>query len=125
MIRVEDKMRKRQQSWSLRCLQDSLCVSAQSLSHTRLFAILWTVARQAPLPMEVSRQEYQSRMSFPPSGDLSDPGIGPLSLASSALAGEFFTTSWEASWEAHCKPAQNSDCDKNLLSVDTETHLAE
>ena len=35
----------------------------------------------------------------PPPGDLPDPEIGHASLASPALAGEFFTTS--ANWEAH------------------------
>ena len=30
----------------------------QSLSHVRLFVTPWTVAHQAPLPMEFSRQEY-------------------------------------------------------------------
>ena len=32
-----------------------------------------------------------SRLPFPSPGDLSDPGIKPRSLASSALAGWFFT----------------------------------
>ena len=36
-------------------------------------------------------------MSFPTPGDLSDPGIEPVSLSSHALAGGFFTTS--AAWE--------------------------
>ena len=36
----------------------------------------------------------------PPPGELPDPGIEPLSLTSSALAGGFFTTS--AAWEALC-----------------------
>ena len=56
---------------------------------------LKTVARQAPLSMGFSRQEYWSRL--PPSGD-PDPGIEPASLVSSALASGFFTTS--ATWEA-------------------------
>ena len=42
--------------------------------------------------MEFSRQEYGSRLPFPASGDLPIPGIEPESLASSALAGGFFTT---------------------------------
>ena len=42
--------------------------------------------------MEFSRQEYWSRLPFPPPGDLPDPGIEPASLASPALAGSFFTT---------------------------------
>ena len=34
------------------------CVHAQLLSHIQLYGTLWTVARQAPLPMGFSRQEY-------------------------------------------------------------------
>ena len=34
--------------------------SVQSVSHVRLFATPWTVASQAPLSMEFSRQEYWS-----------------------------------------------------------------
>ena len=35
-----------------------LCMHAQSLSRVRLFATSWTVARQAPLSVGFSRQEY-------------------------------------------------------------------
>ena len=35
----------------------------------------WTVARQAPLPIEFSKQEYWTGLPFPPPGDLPDPGI--------------------------------------------------
>ena len=52
----------------------------------------WTVACQAPLPMEFSRQEYWSGVPFPSPGDLPNPGIEPASLVSPALAGGFFTT---------------------------------
>ena len=34
-----------------------------------------TVAHQAPLSMEFSRQEYWSGLPFPSPGDLPDPGI--------------------------------------------------
>ena len=34
----------------------------------------WTVARQAPLSMEFSRQEYWSGLSLPSPGELHDPG---------------------------------------------------
>jgi len=61
-------------------------------------ATLLTVARQAPLSMGLSRQEYWNGLPFPPPGDLPNPGIKPQSLPSSALAGGFFTTS--ATWEA-------------------------
>ena len=43
------------------------------------FATLWTAAHQAPLSMELSRQAYWSGLSFPPPGDLPDPGIEPTS----------------------------------------------
>ena len=42
---------------------------------------LWTVARQASLSMEFSRQKYRSGLPFPSPGDLPDPGIEPRSPA--------------------------------------------
>ena len=53
---------------------------------------------QAPLSMELSKQEDWSVLPFHPPGDLPDPGIEPVSLMSPVLAGGFFTTS--ATWEA-------------------------
>ena len=44
-------------------------------------AIPWTVARQTPLSMGFSRQEYWSGQQFPSPGDLPDPGNEPRSLA--------------------------------------------
>ena len=41
----------------------------------------WTAARQAPLSMGFSRQEYWSGLPFPSPGDLPDPGIKPGSPA--------------------------------------------
>ena len=60
-------------------------------SHVRLFVTPWTAVRQAPLSMELSRQEYRSGLPFPFPGDLHDPGIEPVSLVSPAVAGGFFT----------------------------------
>ena len=57
-----------------------------------LFVTPWDTARQTPLMMEFSRQEYWSGLPFPPPGYLYDPGVKPASLASSSLAGGFFTT---------------------------------
>ena len=67
-------------------------------SRVQLFATLWTVARQAPLSMGFSRQEYWSGLTCPPPGDLPDPGMKPVPLMYLALAGGFFTIStiWEA-----------------------------
>ena len=50
---------------------------------------------QAPLS---SRHEYWSRLPCPPLGDLSSPGIEPMSFMSPALAGFFFTTN--TTWKA-------------------------
>ena len=57
----------------------------------------WTVARQAPLFMGFSRQDYWHGSPFPTLGDFPNPRIKPPSLES-ALAGRFFTncTTWEA-----------------------------
>ena len=51
----------------------------QSLSCVQLFVTLWSVAGQAPLSMEFSRQEYQSGLPIPSPGDLFNPGIEPMS----------------------------------------------
>ena len=62
------------------------------LSHVQFFATPWTVAHQAPLSVELSRQGYWSGLPFPPPGDLPYPRIEPAALASPALVGDFFTT---------------------------------
>ena len=53
---------------------------------------------QASLSMGFSRKEYWSELSCPYPRDLPNPVMEPMSLASPALAGRFFTTS--ATWEA-------------------------
>ena len=72
-----------------------------TLSHfscVQLFATLWAVACQAPLSMGFPRQENWSGLPYLPPGDLPNPGIEPVSLASPALAGSSFTT--RVTWEA-------------------------
>ena len=59
----------------------------QSLSRVQLFATPWTVARQVPLSMEFSRQEYWRGLPFPSAEDLPNPGIKPMSPA---LGSRFF-----------------------------------
>ena len=59
----------------------------------------WTVACQAPLSMGLSGQDYWSGLLLPTPGDLPDPGIEMMSLASAALVGGFFAPG--VSWEAH------------------------
>ena len=50
-------------------------------SRVRLFVTQWTVAHQAPLSMEYSRQERWSGLSCPFPGYLPDPGVKPRSPA--------------------------------------------
>ena len=54
-------------------------------SRVQLFATLWTVARQAPLSMGFSRQEYWSGLPCSPSGDIPSPQAEPTSPVSPAL----------------------------------------
>ena len=77
--------------WTKRCedLQTVLVVVCAQL-HLTLCHPMNCIAPQAPL--EFSRQEYWSGLLFPPPGDLSNSGIGPVSLASLAMAGGCFTT---------------------------------
>ena len=49
----------------------------------------WTVAHEAPLSMEFSRQENWSKLPSPAPGDLSKPGVKPTCLVLRALAGGF------------------------------------
>ena len=87
------KSRTRLSDWtelmlSLLCFSNvpqSVC----ALSHVQHFATPWTVAHQAPLSTGFSRQESWGGLPFPTPGDLSSPGIKPLSSAS---ANGFFTT---------------------------------
>ena len=87
-VNAKSKFRRHEERhWS----ENRMCICA--LSHVRLFVTPWTVAHQAPLSTEFSRQEYWSGLPFPTPEDLPKPGIKPVSLASPALAGRFFTTS--------------------------------
>ena len=88
--------------WSVKCLpikltQDYFKINALDiyynawcmLSHVWLSVTPWTVACQAPLPVEFSRWEFWNDLLFPTGGNLPDPEI---ELESPALAGGFFTT---------------------------------
>ena len=72
----------------------------EMLSHVRLFATLWTVAHQALLSMGFSRQEYWSRLPFPPPGDLPDPGTEPESPVSPVLHADSLPAGplWDPLW---------------------------
>ena len=52
---------------------------SQSLSHVQLFVSPLTVAHQALLSMELSRQEYWRGLPCPPPEDLPNPGTEHMS----------------------------------------------
>ena len=58
---------------------------------------LWTVARQVPLSMGFSRQEYWSGLLFPFPGELSDPGLEPVSPEATALQADSLPLSHQGS----------------------------
>ena len=101
-VRVPDPKARFSPSYSpwhvLRCRLTLYSCTLNHFSHVQLFVTLWIVARQAPLSTGFSRQEYWSGLPYPPSWDLSDSGIKPMSLICLALAGRFLTTgtTWEA-----------------------------
>ena len=57
----------------------TLCMHESSIMSDS--AAPWTIAYQAPLSMEFSRQEYWSELLFSSPGDLPHPGIEPVSPA--------------------------------------------
>ena len=67
--------------------KECLCVCVQLLSYVQLFATSWTIACQASLSMEFSRQEYRSGLPFPTAGYLPNTENKSVFLESSALAG--------------------------------------
>ena len=70
----------------------SRTVLCWSLSYVWLFAILWTVARQALLFMGFLRQEYRSGFPCPFPRDIPHPGIEPKSALSPALRANSLST---------------------------------
>ena len=92
----------------------TLCVWTQSLHHVRLSVTPWAVAPQASLSMGFSRQEYCSGLLFPPPGHLPHPRIEAPSLASSALAGRFFTTAQPVKPQRTLYPIKSCVSEKTL-----------
>ena len=90
------------------CNNDTcVCVCVCTLSHVQLFVTPWVVACHAPLPMELSRQEYWSELPFPPPGDLPNPGTELVLHASPTQAGKFFTAEPPGKPVPHSKKVQH------------------
>ena len=58
-----------------------MCVCVSHLVVPKFFVTPWTVVHQAPLSMELSRQEYWSGLPYPSPGHSPNPGIEPVSPA--------------------------------------------
>ena len=92
----------------------------------------WTVALQAPLSMEFPRQEYWNGLPFPPPMHLPNPGIKPMSPASSALQVDSLPLSHQGStrftvWPSNFTPRYISkeNKDANLKTfMDLSVHRA-
>ena len=102
--------------WMLFCA----CV----LNQVWLFETPWTIALQAPLSKEFSKQEYWSGLPFSTPGHLPAPGIELLSLASPALAGGFFThcATWGSNY-GNTQPSVILMISNNDLFVSGLTYL--
>ena len=66
-----------------------VCVYVCVLNPVQLFDTPLTASHEVSLSMGFHRQQYWSRLPFPPPRVLPDPGIEPVSPA---LVGRFFTT---------------------------------
>ena len=80
----------------------SVCVLVTKLCP--VFCNPWTVTHQAPLSMELSREEYWNGLAFPSPGDLPNPGFEPRSLAlwAESYLGNFLGILGSISW--YCLP---------------------
>ena len=80
---------------------------------------LKTLARQAPLSMEFSRQKYWSGLPFPTPMDLPEPGIELESFVSPALVGKFFSTvpPGKPLFAHKCLLITDSTCDRILSEI--------
>ena len=85
-----------QNLWANRYIHIYVRVCAQSLSCVQLFVTPWTVAYQAPLSMELSRQEYWSRLPFPTPGNLPRDWTHVSCISCIVRWILYYCTTWEA-----------------------------
>ena len=72
-------------------LRHSVVSALCNMKETCCVKETWAIALQAPLSVQLSRQDYWSGLPFSTPEDLLDPGIKLPSLVFPALAGRFFT----------------------------------
>ena len=86
------------------------CRACVMLSCVWLFVTAWTIACQAPLSVEFSRQECWSGLPFSSPGDLLNPGIKPMSPAPCD------NSDFEG-WASEPKGSRWDLCESNVFSV--------
>ena len=99
-IRAEKSMENHSRWWFSKCAPQINCISTVGvcmLCRVWVFETLWTVARQAPLSIGFSRQEYWSELLCPPPGDFPNPGMGPAAHYVSCFGRQILNPScpWE------------------------------
>ena len=84
----------------------------------------WTAARQAPLSLGLSRQEYWNGLPCPPPGDIPNPRIKPIPSMPPALPGELLYQSVQlSSVHSHptlCDPI-NRACQASLPTTNSRS----
>ena len=95
------------------------CVLSR-FSGVRLSETPWTTARQAPLSMGFSSEEYWSGLPFPSRGDLPNPGIklGSPALQADSLPSEAPRKPWLHIRKSHiCLASSQSFMDLHSLPL--------
>ena len=105
------KRRSQNLNLSLSCV----CFERSVTQLCQTLASPWAVAHQALLSMGFPRQEYWSGLSFPTPGDHPHLRIKPMSSASPALAGRFFTT--QPPGKANCPRGSISSVDPQVYKM--------
>ena len=82
----------------------------------------WTIACHGRLSMGFSRQEYCSGLSFPPPGDLPNPGIRPRSPVASALQADSLPLSHLGSLRRQTKCELQASLSTSFASAGVYTH---
>ena len=95
-------------------------------SHVWLFVTPWTVARQTPLSMGLSRQEYSNGFPCPPPGDIPNLRIKATPFMPPALPGELpyhsFQFSSVQSRPTLCDP-MDCACQASLSTTNSQSLL--
>ena len=105
------KLRPRER-WFMAQGHTALWRKCKLLSCVWLFVAPGTVAHQAPLSVEFSRQEYQTGLPCPSPGDLPNLGTEPRSPC---IAGRFFTV-----WATRGLWGKNGYQNPGLMAVSSE-----